>query len=135
MNSSEKQEKIRQAIAEFPDKFRLKNFPGDVFKFSEDASFVNDGGAVVLYSYIKIGETWKAWVKAFPDEFRHQIADLRIPISLAQLDKHNELCERFDARVYFPDGLRIVPAEKAKKIAAYYGSLYIVILPDGSSHT
>lgn len=60
---------------------------------------------------------------------------LALPISREQLNKHNELCKRFNAEVDFPVGFRVVPQDEAEPIAAYYGNLYICILPDGSSHS
>lgn len=61
--------------------------------------------------------------------------DYRLPITKAQLDKHNELNERFKTDVTFPDGFRLVSESEAQNIGATYGSIYICILPDGSSHS
>ena len=61
--------------------------------------------------------------------------DYRLPITQAQLDKHTVLNERFETEITFPDGHRLVPEAEAQSIGATYGSIYICILPDGSSHS
>jgi len=59
-----------------------------------------------------------------------------LKVTQAQVDKHMLLNER-NNRNAPPVKLdaEIVPAEQAEAIGAWYGSLYICILPDGSSHS
>ena len=59
-----------------------------------------------------------------------------LKITQVQKDKHEDLCARFKAEVSLGD-YKIVPqnSKEADMISAYYGSIYIGILPDGSSHS
>lgn len=44
------QEKITAALAQFPKRFGLRGFPGDVFRCSETHSYVSEaGGEVTVY--------------------------------------------------------------------------------------
>jgi hypothetical protein len=47
---SNDQAKVENAIAKFPATFRLKAFPGDLFRISCNASYVNDNNVVMLYT-------------------------------------------------------------------------------------
>lgn len=59
-----------------------------------------------------------------------------LKITQAQKDKHEDLCSRFKAEVSLGD-YEIVPqdSKEADMISAYYGPIYIGILPDGSAHS
>jgi hypothetical protein len=58
-----------------------------------------------------------------------------LKVTQKQVDKHNALNKRFNAENTFPDGHEIVPEREAQSIGGTYGSMYICILPDGSSHS
>jgi hypothetical protein len=83
INSEQAREMVDQAIAEFPETFGLRAFPGDVFKLSSQASYVNDGGQVQLYTMIKkedakspTGYCWLSFAKGTANELRREIVRL-----------------------------------------------------------
>jgi len=62
--------------------------------------------------------------------------DYRLPISQEQLDKHNLLNKKFGTNISLGFyGYNVVPQDKAVNIGAQYGSMFVCICPDGSSHT
>lgn len=65
-------EKIRAAIARFPATFGLRGFPGDVFRLSPAASYV-DGQRVVLYTQRKDGNQWLDFAKGSESELRREV--------------------------------------------------------------
>ena len=58
-------------------------------------------------------------------------------VTEAQVQKHNSLCARFNCNLKLggEEGYLVVDKCDAQPIAGWYGSMYIVILPDGSSHS
>lgn len=71
--------KVADAVAAFPERFGLRGFPGDVFRASPTASYVNDAGTVTVYverlspqreSY------WLAHSKGSPAEVWSQLTTL-----------------------------------------------------------
>lgn len=66
-------EKIRAAIARFPATFGLRGFPGDVFRLSPTASYINDSGRVTLYTQRKNGNQWLDFAKGTEPELRREV--------------------------------------------------------------
>jgi hypothetical protein len=66
-------EKIRAAIARFPATFGLRGFPGDVFRLSPTASYINDSGRVTLYTQRKDGTQWLDFAKGTESELRREV--------------------------------------------------------------
>jgi hypothetical protein len=62
-------ERIAQAIAEFPEAFGLRGFPGQRFGLSHRSSYVS-GGEVVLYTVTAGG---KDFAKGSPAEIRAEV--------------------------------------------------------------
>ena len=66
-------EKIRAAIAKFPTTFGLRGFPGDVFRISPMASYINDSGRLTLYTQRKVGNQWLDFAKGSESELRREV--------------------------------------------------------------
>lgn len=66
-------EKIRAAIAKFPATFGLRGFPGDVFRISPTASYINDSGRLTLYTQRKDGNQWLDFAKGSESELRREV--------------------------------------------------------------
>lgn len=70
----EQQKLIADAMAEFPESFGLRAFPGDVFRISKVASYVNDSGVVMLYTQRRANPgSWLDFAKGTAGELRAQI--------------------------------------------------------------
>ena len=74
---------IDEAIGMFPETFKLRRFPGEIFSISRAASYVNDRGEVLLYVYIlnredndryglKKGE-WSSFAKGTVEELESSL--------------------------------------------------------------
>ena len=68
---------ITDAAAQFPEAFGLRGFPGDVFRISKGASYVNDSGAVTLYTQrlVRPGG-WLDFAKGTPGELLAEVTPL-----------------------------------------------------------
>jgi hypothetical protein len=69
---------LAEAIASFPATFGLRAFPGDTFRISRTSSYVNDTGALMLYTEIKKTDfgnanDWLSFAKGTPEELRREI--------------------------------------------------------------
>ena len=62
-------ERIAQAIAEFPETFGLRGFPGKRFSLSQRSSYVS-GGEVMLYTVTSEGLDF---TKGTPAEIRAEV--------------------------------------------------------------
>jgi hypothetical protein len=67
---------ILEVMAGFPKTFGLRSFPGDIFRISEDSSYVT-GGSVMLYTQRKSEDHWADFAKGSPSEIRAQIVHLK----------------------------------------------------------
>lgn len=79
--------KILAVIATFPAKFGLRAYPGQVFRISEQNSYVNDYGVVYLYTQVQ-GDfsgtvSWTDFAKGTPDELQAEIVDIPHTVSLS----------------------------------------------------
>ena len=71
-------QKVTDAIAQFPKEFGLRNFPGETFKISPFHSYLSDypaPGTVYLYTYRRVGETWEAFAKGTPAELACEVIE------------------------------------------------------------
>jgi hypothetical protein len=78
---TEQQRMIREAIAQFPAVFGLAAFPGETFRISLSASYVNDAEDVMLYTQIYKGGQWLDFAKGYIAE----LSDNVMPAPLAQI--------------------------------------------------
>ena len=71
---------IREAMAEFPEEFGLRRFPGEKFKIAPGACFVrdwDDPNSVMLYTARLCEDgTWKAFAKGTPAELKREVVKL-----------------------------------------------------------
>jgi len=65
--------RVQSAIDLFPPTFGLKAFPGEVFRISETASYINDNGVVILYSQRLIENRWVDFAKGRVCDFRREV--------------------------------------------------------------
>lgn len=65
-------DKIRDAIGRFPITFGLRGFPGETFRLSPTASYVDDA-RVVLYAQRKDGDRWLDFAKGSEAELRREV--------------------------------------------------------------
>lgn len=77
MNIQEQERLIREAAAQFPEGFRLRAFPNDVFSIDIAASFVSEG-KVLLYTAVWRDGEWKAFAKGTISELKAQILPTKI---------------------------------------------------------
>lgn len=66
-------EKIRTAIERFPATFGLRGYPGDVFRLSPTASYIDDSRRVMLYTQRKTGNQWLDFAKGSESELRREV--------------------------------------------------------------
>jgi hypothetical protein len=66
---------VADALAGFPERFGLRGFPGGVFRCSSTDSYVNDRGAVTVYTERLVSGRWLAFAKGSPEEVRCQMTD------------------------------------------------------------
>lgn len=66
-------EKIRDAIARFPSTFGMRGHPGDVFRLSPTASYIDDSRRVMLYTQRKVGGRWVDFAKGTESELRREV--------------------------------------------------------------
>lgn len=66
-------EKIRDAIARFPATFGLRGFPGDVFRLSPTASYIDSSRRLILYTQRKTGNQWLDFSKGTEPELRREV--------------------------------------------------------------
>jgi hypothetical protein len=76
MNWNQQQEMISAVIEKFPQVFGLRAFPGDEFTISRAASYVDDSGAIQLYTYVKRGDKWLSFARGTPAELLAEIVRL-----------------------------------------------------------
>lgn len=72
------QKLIADQIQTFPTEFGLRAFPGDRFRISPRASYVNDAGIVQLYTQ-RLNTTlitWQDFAKGSPEELRRELVEL-----------------------------------------------------------
>lgn len=66
--------KIPQSvIATFPETFGLRGFRGRTFRISEQSSYVDDRGEIILYTQVKTPEGWLDFAKGSPAEIRREV--------------------------------------------------------------
>jgi hypothetical protein len=68
--------RILETIAGFPERFRFRGHPGDVFTIDPHASRIHEG-LVVLAIAVQDGETWRAVAECHAGQLLREI--LRIP--------------------------------------------------------
>jgi hypothetical protein len=68
----EEQEAITKAIAQFPETFELRAFPGKTFRMSRDASYVSDG-RIMLYTQVLRDGEWLDAVKGTVEEMERDV--------------------------------------------------------------
>lgn len=78
MGSLKEQLAIDAIIATFPDRFGLRNFPGDIFRISASNSYFTGpgecGGKVMLYTQReRDGGEWIDFAKGTESELRAQV--------------------------------------------------------------
>ncbi len=67
-------DKIAEVLARFPKAFGLRGFPGDVFRCSTRASYINDAGGVTVYTERRVdGDVWQDFAKGTECELRAQL--------------------------------------------------------------
>jgi hypothetical protein len=71
--TNEQKKTLESAIAEFPETFRLRHFPGAVFRIDQNASYIASDGTVMLYTYIQRGRRWEAFAKGTIGELASQV--------------------------------------------------------------
>ena len=70
---NEQQKMVDAAMAQFPDTFGLRAYPGQTFRISKSSSYVNDNGVLVLYTEVQRGAYWLSSAKGSVDELRREI--------------------------------------------------------------
>lgn len=91
MNRNEEMEQIDKAIATFPQRFGLRQYPGDVLSLSRYASYFS-GDTMQLYVGIERRGKWDAFCKGTPEELRAQIVVLPeypSPAPIAEAEQHH----------------------------------------------
>lgn len=71
---------VADTIAEFPERFGLRGFPGDVFRCSATDSYVNDAGSVTIYVERLSPQReslWLAHSKGSPAEVRAELVTIQ----------------------------------------------------------
>ena len=71
---------IAEAIATFPETFKLRAYPGFTFRISPSSSYVNDSGKVQLYTQILVGDDSAGGVAKWLDFAKGTIAELRAEV-------------------------------------------------------
>jgi hypothetical protein len=66
-------QRVEDAAKQFPAEFGLRAFPGDVFRISLSASYVNDSDVVTLYTQIKKGDRWLDFAKGSVNELKREL--------------------------------------------------------------
>lgn len=72
MNYNDERQMILDEMAQFPARFGLRGFPGEVFRFSAQASYVSDG-VIQLYTQRLVNGRWLDFAKGTPAEMREQV--------------------------------------------------------------
>lgn len=72
-NPEEGRRLIAEAIATFPETFKLRAYPGFTFRISASSSYVNDSGKVQLYTQILSGGKWLDFAKGTIAELRAEV--------------------------------------------------------------
>jgi len=71
-------ERVNAAINKFPKTFGLRAFPGEVFRISPGASFVNVANdEVVFYVFRKTNTGWAGFSKGSIVELRRELVVLK----------------------------------------------------------
>lgn len=76
----EREQAVKNAIAQFPATFGLRAFPNRVFKIDDAASYVSAypvPDTIYLYTVVQNGDKWDTFCKATPAELRVQIVNLK----------------------------------------------------------
>ena len=73
MTYDEEQTAIGKAMAQLPDAFGLRGFPGKTFRVSRLASYVNGDAVVMLYTQIRDGDRWLDFAKGTASELRREV--------------------------------------------------------------
>lgn len=80
MGTDKEKKLIAEAIARFPETFKLRAFPDAVFRISESASYFTGpgecGGKLMLYTQRQSGSDGSAWndfAKGTEDELRGNV--------------------------------------------------------------
>ena len=76
MDYKAEQKMIDDAVAEFPEIFKLRMYPKDRFQISKSASYVLDG-KVILYVYVIRDGQFRAFAKGTPKELRVELLELK----------------------------------------------------------
>ena len=66
---------LDETIRSFPRVFRLRAYPGEVFRISADSSYFS-GETLYLYTEVQRGETWQSFAKGTIAELRREITAL-----------------------------------------------------------
>jgi hypothetical protein len=82
---AEEKQKIADAVASFPERFKLRAFGGDVFRVTPDHSYMNGEGIIQIYTerFCEDGE-WKSFAKGTVEELRKEVVELIEEISTSK---------------------------------------------------
>lgn len=65
---------IKEAFSKFPATFGLRGYPGDLFRCSEQSSYINDYGKVTIYTERQAKDgTWQAFAKGSVAELLREV--------------------------------------------------------------
>jgi hypothetical protein len=70
--NNEDRRKLEDAIQMFPATFKLRAFPGELFRISRDSSYISEG-KVMLYTQIQKGNDWLDFDKGTVSELRAEV--------------------------------------------------------------
>lgn len=79
LTTQQYEQRIKDAIAKFPETFGLRAFPGKVFKISFSASYIaeyDSDNPVELYTLVKVGDRWESFCKGTVAELQANIVKL-----------------------------------------------------------
>lgn len=70
------QEKLDEAIKQFPETFGMRGFPGKVFRVSHNKSYISCNplpNTILIYTQVQAGNEWLDFAKGTPGEIEREI--------------------------------------------------------------
>lgn len=75
MNWMQQAQLVAEQISQFPAEFGLRAFPGDRFRISPAASYVNDDGVMLYTERLNSEGIWQSFAKGTAAELRREVTE------------------------------------------------------------